>query len=92
MKTRTILLGLIGAAALTACGGSKMNAHEFEQSARAACEEHKSVHIVQHQECLVMFYEDRMEKEVGRDDLAAADNRYKRYKSSLKKNRRTLGL
>ena len=88
MKKQTIFIYLIGAAVLTACGDAKLTAYEFKQAAKAECGDYKEVGVLVYQECFDTFYNERMEAEVMRNEMAQADNDRKLNLSDLKRNRR----
>jgi len=92
MKKSIIILTLISAATLTACGGAKQTAFEFKESAKAECANDLTggEGIIKRDECMVQFYMSNMKKNVQRGQLSQADNDLNIVQQQLQKNLRTL--
>ena len=93
MKKITIILGLLGAVTLAACGDAKLNAYEFKQAANETCDKANSRKDLQkYEECFLGYYADNMEKNVERNELAKAENDRRVVYQNYKRNQRTRGL
>ena len=93
MEKITIILSLLGAVTLTACGDAKLNSYEFKKVANETCDKENSrKDLRKYEECFLGYYADNMEKDVERDELATTENDRRIVYQNYKRNQRTRGL